>query len=264
MHVGNKGIIDGLRRGERECIKSRAGDADLWIKIWEEFHLLAAREIVVEVEHAKAHRTKKEKKDMSHFENFVTEGNEKADELAKSGAILDHGFMAEARAETVRQEREEVYAALLYASSFHCLVEEWKDCGEQTQAEAKRKVDYSWTRKGRKRSIERSGVLMSAVLSMSMMVQQEKAVISWQWRIASENDAGNEQCTARNVGVFWVSKEQKRKKDSGSHDFAGKARRDTKSVATRISLSERCLGANAEETQIRDVASTLMIRRRWT
>ena len=35
------------------------------------------------VEHVKAHRTKKEKKEMSHSENFVTEGNEKADELAK-------------------------------------------------------------------------------------------------------------------------------------------------------------------------------------
>ena len=29
VYVDNKGIIDGLRRGERECIKPRAGDADL-------------------------------------------------------------------------------------------------------------------------------------------------------------------------------------------------------------------------------------------
>ena len=41
---------------------------------------------MVEVEHVKAHRTKKDKKDMSHFEAFVTEGNEKADEFAKAGA----------------------------------------------------------------------------------------------------------------------------------------------------------------------------------
>ena len=40
---------------------------------------------------------------------------------------MDEGFMAEARAETMQQEREEVYAALQYAASFHCLVEEWKD-----------------------------------------------------------------------------------------------------------------------------------------
>ena len=32
----------------------------------------------------KAHRTKKEKEKMTKFERFVTEGNEKADELAKS------------------------------------------------------------------------------------------------------------------------------------------------------------------------------------
>ena len=63
------------------------------------------RGILVEVEHVEAHRTKKEKKDMSHFEKFVIEGNEKADELAKEGALLDEGFMAEARAETMQQER---------------------------------------------------------------------------------------------------------------------------------------------------------------
>ena len=78
----------------------------------------------------KAHRTKKDKKEMSHFENFVIEGNEKADELAKKGAMLDEGFVAEARAKTMEQEREEVCAALQYAASFHCLVEDWKDCDE--------------------------------------------------------------------------------------------------------------------------------------
>ena len=78
------------------------------IKIWQELHGLAERGILVEVEHVKPHRTKKEKKNMSQFERFVTEGNEKADELAKAGAMLDEGFMAEARAETVQQDREEV------------------------------------------------------------------------------------------------------------------------------------------------------------
>ena len=96
MHVDNKGIIDGLRKGKRECIKPEAGDADLWIKVWEEMHLVAAREIVVEVEHVKAHRTKMDKKEMSHFDRFVTDGNEKADELAKEGAMWDEGFMAQA------------------------------------------------------------------------------------------------------------------------------------------------------------------------
>ena len=113
---------------ERECVKPRAGDADLWIKIWDELHSLTARDTKVRVEHVKAHRTKKENQEVSHIEKFVTEGNEKADDLAKAGAVLDEGFMAEARAEAVQQEREEVYAALQYAASFHSLVEEWKDC----------------------------------------------------------------------------------------------------------------------------------------
>ena len=60
-------------------------------KIWEELRGLAERGILVEAEHVKAHRTKKEKKHMSQFERFVTEGDEKADELAKAGAILDEG-----------------------------------------------------------------------------------------------------------------------------------------------------------------------------
>ena len=55
----------------------------------------------MEVEHVAAHRTKKEKK----VEKFVIEGNEMADELAKEGALLDEGFMTEARAETMQQER---------------------------------------------------------------------------------------------------------------------------------------------------------------
>ena len=82
--VDNKGIIDGLWRGERKCIDPKAGDAGLWIKIWEDLHLPVSEEIVVELEHVKAHRTKKDKEGMSQFEKFVTDGNEKADELANA------------------------------------------------------------------------------------------------------------------------------------------------------------------------------------
>ena len=49
VHVENKGIIDGLWRGERKNIDPKAGDADMWTKIWEELHLLVSKEIVVEV-----------------------------------------------------------------------------------------------------------------------------------------------------------------------------------------------------------------------
>ena len=63
---------------------------------------------------------------MKTIERFVTEGSEKADDLAKAGAMLDEGFMAEVRAVTMKQERGEVYVALQYAASFHCLVERMK------------------------------------------------------------------------------------------------------------------------------------------
>ena len=43
---------------------------------------------------------------------------------------MDEGFMGEATAQTMKQEREEVYVALQCAAGFHCLVDEWKDCEE--------------------------------------------------------------------------------------------------------------------------------------
>ena len=43
-------------------------------------------------------------------------GNEKADELAKDGALMDGGGKAQIRASTVHQERDEVHAALQHAA----------------------------------------------------------------------------------------------------------------------------------------------------
>ena len=43
VDVDNKRIIVGLRKGE--SIKSRAGDADLWIRNWMELHDVAERDI---------------------------------------------------------------------------------------------------------------------------------------------------------------------------------------------------------------------------
>ena len=155
VHVDNKGIIDWLWREERRCIDPKAGVADLWIKIWEELHYLVSKENLMEVEHVKAHRTKKDKTYLSDFEKFVTEGNEKADELAKEGAMLDEGNMVETRAKTAQQEREEVNAALQYVACFHCLAEEWKDC--ECSSRSRKKSASLWKRKERKRNIERSG-----------------------------------------------------------------------------------------------------------
>ena len=67
VHVDNKGIIDGLWKGEMECIGPKAKDADLWIVIREELHKLRSKEILIEVEHVKAHSTEKERQRMTHI-----------------------------------------------------------------------------------------------------------------------------------------------------------------------------------------------------
>ena len=66
--------------------------------------------------------------------------------------------MAEATAKTVQQEREEVYEALQYAASFHCLAENGKIV--KSARPSPKKNWFSWMRKERERSIERSGVLI--------------------------------------------------------------------------------------------------------
>ena len=76
VNVDNEGIIDGLWRGGRKRIDSKAGDADLWIKNCKGLHLPTSKEISVDVEHAKAHRTEKGQERDVAFEKFVTDGNE--------------------------------------------------------------------------------------------------------------------------------------------------------------------------------------------
>ena len=57
------------------------------IKIWEEVQLLTSKEIQVEVQHAKEHRTEKDKKDTTQFEKFAADGDEKAEELTKRSDV---------------------------------------------------------------------------------------------------------------------------------------------------------------------------------
>ena len=73
--------------------------------------------------------------------------------------MLDDGSMAKARAEIMQHEREEVHAALQYAASFLYLVEEWT---VESSSRSQKKSGLSWTRKERRRNIERNGVLKPA------------------------------------------------------------------------------------------------------
>ena len=166
VHVDKKGIIDDLWKGEMKCIGPKAEDADLWIKIWEELYSLSSKEILVEVEHVKAHSTEKGRKHMSHFEKFVTEGNEKADELAKEGAMLDGDFTAQARADTIQQERErerEKRCTQPCSTRLAAFTVWWRN-GKTVKmsSRSQKKNESSWIRTVRKRSIEWSGVLQPA------------------------------------------------------------------------------------------------------
>ena len=100
----------------------------------------------MEVEHVKEHRTKKEKTEMSHFEKFVTEGNEKTDELAKAGALLDEGFVAEARAKTMQQECEK--RCMQPCSMQPAFTVLWKN-GRTVKSSSRslKNCGHSWTRK---------------------------------------------------------------------------------------------------------------------
>ena len=123
-----------------KCIGSKAKDADLWISIWEEVRRIRPEGMLLEVEHVRTHRTKKERQEMTLFEKFVTDGNERAGELAKDGAIWDGGEMAQVGASTVQQQRDDVFAALQCAAGFHYVVEDWKDCEE-----LKPQTEDKWT-----------------------------------------------------------------------------------------------------------------------
>ena len=121
-------IIDGVWRGERKCIDAKAGDADLWK--FRKNCIVGGKRDGGGSGHVKAHRTKKDKKDMSHFEKL----DEKADELANV-AILDEGFMAEVRAKNGSQ----------HAASFHCL---WRN-GKilKSSSRSQKKGGDLWIRK---------------------------------------------------------------------------------------------------------------------
>ena len=103
---------------------------------------------------------------------FVADGSEKVDELAKAGAMLDEGFMAEARAKTVQQEREEVYAAFAVCSQLSLFAGRMEGLC-RAQAKAKRKVDF------RGPEIEetkhRTGGVLKRTVSMYEMWKRQQA-----------------------------------------------------------------------------------------
>ena len=82
VHVDDKGITDGLWRGETRCIGPRDKDADLLIMIWEELHRVHQEDIFGGGRARQSAPLREGKTGTVAFlEKFITEGNEKADEL---------------------------------------------------------------------------------------------------------------------------------------------------------------------------------------
>ena len=109
------------------CVGPKAGDADLWIKICEELRLLMSKEILVEVKHVKRR---------NNAGRWVYSGSESKDNAA--------GARRGVRSPVVCSE----------LSLFGGGIGRTEDNSTRSQ----KKSGSSWTRKERKRSIERSGV----------------------------------------------------------------------------------------------------------
>ena len=117
-------------------------------QILEELHLLMSKAIMVEVEHVKAHCTGKDKREMTHFQKFVIEGNEKADELAKAGAMLDEGSWR--RQEQKRFSRNEKRRTQL-CSTQPAFRAWWRNRKiVKNSSRSQKKSGTSWIRKERK------------------------------------------------------------------------------------------------------------------
>ena len=104
-------------------------------------------------------RTEKDKKDVSHVEKFVTEGNEKADELAKEGAMEDEGFVAQVRARFSSSEKKSTQRC----STQPAFTVWWRNGKTvKNSCRSREKSVPLRTRKEEKPGIERSGVLLPA------------------------------------------------------------------------------------------------------
>ena len=134
MHVDNKGVIDGPWRGERRCSDPKASDAHLWIKIWEELQVLMSKDFLVEVE---PHKEGKER-------NVATDGNEKADELAKAGAMSDGGLWG--KREQRQSSRSEKRCAQPCSTQQAFTVWWKKGKTVKSSSRSQKKSGFSWKR----------------------------------------------------------------------------------------------------------------------
>ena len=104
-------------------------------------HLPVSKEISVEVEHVKAHRTKKDKKDTSRFEKFVTDGSEKADWAGEGRCDFGRRIYGGSESKDGAAGTRGSICSLAVCSEFSLFGRRLEGL-RRTHAEAKRKVDF--------------------------------------------------------------------------------------------------------------------------
>ena len=131
-----------------KCVAPKAKDADPWTLIREEAHRIHQEGSAG----SRACQGQGGEDNMTLFEHIYHRRNERADELAKDGVMMDGGEQAHIRANTV-QQKEKRFTPLQYAASSHCSVKV-HDCEEVRQKQNMKFLDEKW----KPRSIARSGV----------------------------------------------------------------------------------------------------------
>ena len=126
----NTSIIDGVVEERRRMHWTEVEGCIFVERVWELLAECAEKNWHLDVKHVKVHHTDKEKKTMTQMQEFVMEGNEKADEFAKEGTDVDGGHMAAAKALTSTQLRS-VCFFFEFAAHFHVQVEHWNDRDEK-------------------------------------------------------------------------------------------------------------------------------------
>ena len=146
VHVDKKRIFDGLRTEQKECIKPRAGDADLWIVVWEELHGLAGRGILVEVEHVKAHRTKKEKQICRSLRSLLLKATRRLMSWKKQEQCWMKDFWQKQKQKLFIKKEKRCVQHCSMRPAFTVVVE-WKDCQDCEELRPKPKEKWVFVEK---------------------------------------------------------------------------------------------------------------------
>ena len=127
------GAVRGALHAGADCVSASHKDADLRFLVKNKISEVTEKGIWLKAVWVKAGTTDKEKAEMSSGNGQIASANDKADELAKSGAELDGAIFAQQVARDARDRRQEIHAATRNAAEFHCKDEDITDTEEITE-----------------------------------------------------------------------------------------------------------------------------------